>query len=88
MNPEDLKLPKLDRGSFQLSDAVSRSVLGYPYSIVAHADPAWILSVLEPGDVREVVAAYARFQAASAQAAAELYNTVGKIAQGGGQTGD
>ena len=82
MNPDDMKLPKMDRASFQIAQAASQFTFPFPYSIVAHADPAWILDSLEPGDTRQVIAAYARFQAASAKAAVDLYTSIGNIAQG------
>ena len=87
MNPEDLKLPKLGRESFQLADTPSRFAFPFPSHIAAIADPGPILQYLEPGETRQVLAAYARYQAASAQAAVELFNTIAQIAQTGSQTG-
>ncbi len=85
MNPEELKLPKLDRESFQLSEAFSRFPFPFPFPI--DGDPAFILRFLEQEEIRQVVANYAHFQAATAQAAVELYKSVEKIAGAGGKTG-
>jgi len=78
MNPEELKLPKIDRESFQLSEAFSRFPFPFPHPI--DGDPAFILRFLEQGEIRQVVAVYARFQAASAQAAVEMYKNIEQIA--------
>ena len=85
MNPEEMKLPKLDRENFQLSEAFSRFQFPFPHPI--DGDPAFILRFLEQGEIRQVVAAYAHFQASAAQAAADMYKSIEQIARAGGKTG-
>jgi len=80
--PDEMKLPKINRESFQTAQSAAGFTFPFPHTIAAIADPAWILDTLEPGETRQVIAAYARFQAASAQAAVDLYTTIGNIAQG------
>ena len=85
MNQEELKLPKLDRENFQLSEGFSRFPFPFPHPI--DGDPAFILRFLEQDEIRQVLATYARYQGATAQAAVDMYKSIEQIARAGGKTG-
>jgi hypothetical protein len=78
MSAPEMKLPKMNPENFQLSEAFSRFPFPFPHPI--DGDPAFILRFLEQDEIRQVVAAYAHFQAATAEAAVNLYKAIEKTA--------